>query len=284
MKTTIIRDSRWRCDHGWDIDLDDGSSNYDVYNNLMLSGGLKFREGFRRRAWNNITVNNTFHPHVWYANSNDEVFSNIFMFKYKGVRVPTAKNPGKRVDSNLLFNAELTQKFGWDENSIVADPMFIDPENGDFRVKEGSPAFDIGFENFPMDQFGVKKPALKAIARTPIIPPLGIEGELGAWNQKRKEATTPTAWMGATISGLTGMQFSAYGVSEEDGGIALKSVPKDSKAAKAGLKENDLILSINGQKVATEAQFLKIVKGQSAPLKLKLVREQQEISLTIEKN
>ena len=26
MKPTVIRDSRWRCDHGWDIDLDDGSS------------------------------------------------------------------------------------------------------------------------------------------------------------------------------------------------------------------------------------------------------------------
>ena len=83
VKTTTIRDSRWRCDHGWDIDLDDGSSNYDIYNNLMLSGGLKLREGFRRRAWNNIAVNNTFHPHVWYANSNDEVYGNIFMGTYK---------------------------------------------------------------------------------------------------------------------------------------------------------------------------------------------------------
>ena len=26
IETTVIRDSRWRCDHGWDIDLDDGSS------------------------------------------------------------------------------------------------------------------------------------------------------------------------------------------------------------------------------------------------------------------
>ena len=33
-----IRDSRWRCDHGWDIDLDDGSSNYDIYNNLVAQG------------------------------------------------------------------------------------------------------------------------------------------------------------------------------------------------------------------------------------------------------
>jgi hypothetical protein len=37
--TTIIRNNRFRCDHGWDIDLDDGSSNYHIYNNLCLNGG-----------------------------------------------------------------------------------------------------------------------------------------------------------------------------------------------------------------------------------------------------
>ena len=42
----IIRNNRWRCVHGWDVDLDDGSSNYIIYNNLMLSSGLKLREGF----------------------------------------------------------------------------------------------------------------------------------------------------------------------------------------------------------------------------------------------
>ena len=41
VKTTIMRESRWRCDHGWDIDLDDGSSNYDIYNNLLVNCGLK---------------------------------------------------------------------------------------------------------------------------------------------------------------------------------------------------------------------------------------------------
>ena len=24
--TIVLRNNRWRCDHGWDIDLDDGSS------------------------------------------------------------------------------------------------------------------------------------------------------------------------------------------------------------------------------------------------------------------
>ncbi|PJF32922.1 MAG: peptide-binding protein, partial [Phototrophicales bacterium] len=66
--TTIIRNNRFRCDHGWDIDLDDGSTNYHIYNNLCLNGGIKLREGFYRVVENNIMVNNSFHPHVWFAN------------------------------------------------------------------------------------------------------------------------------------------------------------------------------------------------------------------------
>ena len=77
VKTTIIRNNRWRCDHGWDIDLDDGSSNYHIYNNLFLNGGLKNREGFYRVVENNIMVNNGFHPHCWYKHSEDVVRRNI---------------------------------------------------------------------------------------------------------------------------------------------------------------------------------------------------------------
>ncbi|MEP6917601.1 MAG: right-handed parallel beta-helix repeat-containing protein, partial [Acidobacteriota bacterium] len=64
VKPIVIRNSRWRCDHGWDIDLDDGSSNYQIYNNLALNGGIKLREGFYRTLENNVMVNNSFHPHV----------------------------------------------------------------------------------------------------------------------------------------------------------------------------------------------------------------------------
>ena len=54
----VIRHSRWKCDHGWDIDLDDGSSNYLICDNLLLGGGLKLREGFNRKVVNNIILNN----------------------------------------------------------------------------------------------------------------------------------------------------------------------------------------------------------------------------------
>jgi hypothetical protein len=38
VEPNVIRNSRWRCDHGWDVDLDDGSSHYEIYSNLFLNG------------------------------------------------------------------------------------------------------------------------------------------------------------------------------------------------------------------------------------------------------
>ena len=276
IKTTVIRDSRWRCDHGWDIDLDDGSSNYDLYNNLMLSGGLKFREGFRRRAWNNIAVNNTFHPHVWYNNSGDEVYANIFMGAYRGVRTPTKTAYGKRIDGNLIFGGNLTKKSGWDENSVVGDPLFMNPAAGDYRVKDGSPALKLGFKNFPMDQFGVKKPSLKAIARTPVLPVvLGARG-------KGVSAAKTMSWMGATLTELIGEEFSAYGVSKEEGGVAFLGLRSRSPAGKAGFQNGDLIQKVNGRQVKDVEQFKKAVSKAKGRVEFSVVRHQQVITVKVD--
>jgi hypothetical protein len=284
MKTTIIRDSRWRCDHGWDIDLDDGSSNYEIYNNLLLSGGLKFREGFRRKAWNNIMVNNGFHPHVWYANSGDEFYSNIVMSAVKGIRAPTKTATGKHIDGNLFFISNSKQKdkyaeYGWDLNSIVNDPMFLDPAGGDFRVAPGSPALKIGFENFPMDRFGVKKRSLKAIAKTPIIPDLD-SGNGGVVTSAAQSFAGDAFWLGVKLHELGGEGFSAYGTRKEDGGVALLDVPSTSEAARCGFEENDLIQAINGHQVTNRAQlFAALAKVGQAPLKVSLIRRQQAKTL-----
>jgi len=39
------------------------------------------------------------------------------------------------------------RKRGHDVHSIVADPMFIDPDHGDFRLKRDSPAISLGIES-----------------------------------------------------------------------------------------------------------------------------------------
>ena len=151
MKPTVIRDSRWRCnrmrcDHGWDIDLDDGSSNYEIYNNLLLHGGLKFREGYGRKAYNNIMVNCGFHPHVWFDASGDSFHSNIVMAGHADIGMPGYW--GKCVDGNLFTSAADLAKArssGCDVRSLAGDPLFMAPATGDFRVKDGSPALALGF-------------------------------------------------------------------------------------------------------------------------------------------
>ena len=288
IKTTVIRDSRWRCDHGWDIDLDDGSSNYDIYNNLLLNKGLKLREGFRRHAWNNVMPVGVFHPHVWFLRSNDEVYSNIFSSRHSPARMSTPYNDGKTMVDRNLFTTEdekvldFSARLGWDENSLLGDPMYVDPANGDFRVKEGSPAFKVGFKNFPMDQFGVKKPALKAIARTPEIPSLDSKSE-PTRKQPPLAKEMRRVWQGAILKDLSGEEFSAYGVSKEDGGVALSDVPKNSAAAAAGLLTGDLIQGVNGKPVSNLKNFLrKVSRNSDNLLKLKVIRDQKEMELEIQ--
>ncbi len=203
-QTTVIRNSRWRCDHGWDIDLDDGSTNYHIRNNLCLHGGIKNREGFYRVVENNVMVDNTFHPHVWYRHSGDVFRRNIVFTPYRPTRVP--KPWGKQIDHNLLVRpgqseplpaTELQEASGRDAHSIAADPLFVDAAEGDYRVRDGSPALELGFENFPMDRFGVESARLRAIARTPRLPGIVEQVPEG----RLQESVAPTIIVDST--GLT---------------------------------------------------------------------------------
>lgn len=49
------------------------------------------------------------------------------------------------------------QNAGWDKHSLVADPLFIDWKNDDFRLKPESPAFKLGFKKIPVEEIGVRE-------------------------------------------------------------------------------------------------------------------------------
>jgi len=186
IETTIIRNNRFRCDRGWDIDLDDGSTNYHIYNNLCLNGGIKLREGFYRVVENNIMINNTFHPHVWFRNSGDIFTRNIVMSPYQPINIPYW---GGLVDYNIFTDKAAlnsAQKRGTDANSIVAPIRFTNPEQGDYRITpEASSVFRLGFQNFAMDRFGVVSLRLKQLAEKPKMP-IPVEN--------KGEETPPSPW------------------------------------------------------------------------------------------
>jgi len=278
LEPNIIRNSRWRCDHGWDIDLDDGSTNYRIYNNLLLNGGLKMREGYNRIATNNIIINNGLHPHVWYQNSGD-VFKNNIVFKAYQPAVMDKSIPrdgrwGKELDYNFFVaNKEVMNRFSGnacDNNSINGDPLFVNPANGNFSVKEGSPALKSGFVNFPMDQFGVTKPSLKAIGKTPEFPVFTIKIE----EEKPQSSKSTFTWMGILLKEPIGNELSAYGVSFDSGGVALPIVPENSGAAKLGFRSGDLIQQINGFKI-------KNIKDLKASIGTKMTSSKKYIFLII---
>lgn len=275
-KQTIIRNNRFRCDHGWDIDLDDGSSNYHIYNNVCLNGGLKLREGFYRKVENNIMVNNSFHPHVWFKNSGDEFRHNIVMKKYFPIQV---KDWGQNIDHNLFPDSSalaLAQKNGTDTKSIIGDPLFINASTGNYTVASTSPAFQIGFQNFPMNEFGVQKPALKKLALQPPIPTL-------LNTQVLSEKTVTVSFLGGILKNVEGLgDRSAYGLPDETGIIVL-STGNNSLLATSGLLEKDVIRMANGKAIKNIKELMDIYQeiNWHGKINLEILRNQQIMKLVL---
>jgi hypothetical protein len=248
IKPITLRNNRFHCEHGWDIDLDDGSSNYRIYNNLCLNGGLKLREGFNRVVENNILVNNTFHPHVWYAKSGDVFAHNIVTAEYAPIRVPEW---GQQVDSNLFIQPAAlmaAQKNKTDWHSRQGDPQFVNDDAGDFTVQPTSKALAIGFKNFPMHAFGVVSPDLKRKAAKPKIT--GVR----TLDPGKKGAITE--WLGATVKNIETLgEQSASGLPDKEG-VLIVTVAPGSLAESNGLEAGHVIRMINGKPVANVAEML----------------------------
>jgi hypothetical protein len=283
VEPTVIRRNRFKCDHGWDIDLDDGSSNYIIEENLTLSGGLKLREGFDRVVRNNIFLNGTFHPHVWFDNGGDVFEKNIVMAAYQPIRITVW---GKSIDRNLfsttadLKNAKAN---GTDPNSVAGDPQFLDPAKGNFAVRNTSPALALGFVNFPMDEFGVRSVRLKALRQLPKIPEPELQPAEGVQEK-------PRTFLGLTIKSIETLgERSAAGLLSNEGVLVLAVEPA-SNGDKAGLQPWDVIIGMGKQPeqpeqmIATAAAFVSTVQARRFQhyVELIVVRDQTRKTVQVQ--
>jgi hypothetical protein len=212
MEPVIIRHNYFKEISGWGLDLDDGASNYEIYNNLCVGVSMKLREGAYRTIYNNIWVNGANSPcfHVGNENNHDRYFRNITVMSvekmkpeddlnfrmgaaygeiYTLIAPPVHTAWLEEIDYNCFYSdlgefvarvetrgdgsydegwkdindrrkkfkysLEQWQSLGYDRHSVFAEPLFVDPENGDYRVRPESPALKLGFENFDMDRFGL---------------------------------------------------------------------------------------------------------------------------------
>lgn len=241
---TIIRNSRFRCDRGWDIDLDDGSSNYEIYNNLCLNGGIKLREGFSRYVHNNITVNNSVHMHVWYENSKDVVENNIVFTKYQPILMENGF--GKSIDFNVLYSKntkgikkapELEKITGMDKSSIKTRCIFRDVKRGDYTLI--SPKI-CGFESFPCE-FGVRYEPLKRLARTPVLPKINQ-------SQKRCKSNIITLFDMQIKNIETDGEMSAFATAGHNG-VLVCDVDQFAEVSAKGILPCDVIIAIGDKEI-----------------------------------
>ena len=271
-----IRNNRFRCDRGWDIDLDDGSSNYHIYNNLCLNGGIKLREGFYRTVENNIIINNSLHPHVWFNQSGDVFTRNIVMSAYKPIGV---KSWGLMLDYNVFTDSTALKAAhgnGTDIHSIVSSIEFTNASQGDFTLADDSDAVRKGgFRNFAMDRFGVISPRLKALASTPEMPtPIIISSQTDS---------KIVNWRGVNIKSLQTLgERSATGMDSERG-VYVVSVDALDSALRDYLKPNDAILKIGRKQTDNLEDLLEIVKTIDVSKEIELVvfRTQKENRIII---
>ncbi len=158
---------------GWGLYTDEGSTGILMENNLVYNtktGSFHQHYGKENIVRNNLLINSKLHQ-VQATRVEDHLSftfdRNIVYWKTGPLLAGRWKEIRVKVDSNCYFNAAgesvtfagldlvAWQDLGHDKTSIIADPLFVDPENNDYRLKPNSPAAKIGFVPFDYSKAGV---------------------------------------------------------------------------------------------------------------------------------
>jgi hypothetical protein len=246
--------------HTWGIDLDDGSSNYEIFNNLCLGLGIKLREGYDRKVYNNIIIDGQIHIHCTYKEANDSIYSNLIL-NSKPFAYPFAGQGGKdeeriyegnyKIDRNWYYNfgnkinlPAFWENSGYDANSLLNEnPIFKEPQINDYTVTNTEAVSKIGFKTFAMNNFG--KPNCKY--QSPIYianaSSSRIIGNLQA-----------EVWKGAIISNIDESIMSST-ASNGLKGVYFRNVPENSEAYELGFRPNDILKVFNGIQLDGVAEY-----------------------------
>lgn len=85
MDPVIVRGNFFKEKSGWGLDLDDGASNYEIYDNVCVGVSMKLREGAYRLIENNIWYGGANSPcfHVGNIDNHDRYLRNITVMDTK---------------------------------------------------------------------------------------------------------------------------------------------------------------------------------------------------------
>jgi len=186
---TIVRDNHvhdvWSFSYGgWGLYADEGSTGIIMERNLVhhtKTGGFFQHYGRENRIRNNIFADAAEfqlegtdpEPHIsFYFERNIVYWDNNSPLMGGCHSAPSPCDINFKLDRNTYWNAagkapifpgnlgldQWRRKSGQDEHSLVADPLFVDPRNSDFRLGANSPALQTGFQPFDAREAGRQEP------------------------------------------------------------------------------------------------------------------------------
>jgi len=178
---------------GWGLYTDEGSSNIVMENNLVYNtktGGFHQHYGRENIIRNNILAFSKLYQvqatrvenHLSFTFENNIVYYDrgvLLSGQWKKIKIKMDNNCYCAVGADVSFLGQSPpdwiKETGHDKNSVIADALFIDAQNYDFRLKPNSPALKVGFKPFDYTKAGVYgEENWLHKARSPKYPPLEI--------------------------------------------------------------------------------------------------------------
>jgi len=170
----------------WGIYLDDYSSGTTITGNIVYRtylGGVMLHGGWENLVENNVLVEGKT-SQIYLGNIRKSMHDNKFFRNVVYYTDPEAvlirpggwvddPRPVSESDHNLYWHDgkalvvplrkvepeeswEAWKKLGYDKNSVIADPRFVDPKKDDYTLKPDSPAFKLGFKQIPVEKIGIQ--------------------------------------------------------------------------------------------------------------------------------
>jgi hypothetical protein len=185
---------------GWGIYPDEGSTDLLVENNLVYNvktGGFHQHYGKENRVVNNIFAF-SHEPQLVRSREEEHVSfffeRNIVYFNNGNLLGSSWSNGNFVMNRNCYWDSSAPdgavdfaghsfdewREMGYDAESVIADPLFVNPEGLDFRLKPGSPAAAIGFKPFDASKAGLTGDKAwiegpQHIERPPVVLPAAPE-------------------------------------------------------------------------------------------------------------
>ena len=160
---------------GWGIYPDEGTTHMLIEDNIVYrtkTGGFHLHYGKENIVRNNIFAFALIQQLQRTRNEDHKSFDfvgNIVYFTEGTLLGSNWDNDRFYMNKNLYWNPDPSEidfkgatldewrARGHDVDSLIADPRFVDPESGDFRLRRNSPAFELGFQTIDLSEVGPRR-------------------------------------------------------------------------------------------------------------------------------